>query len=83
MDMYYVYQPKCANGSPYTGCTNNLEARLERHAKGYVFSTKDKLPIELEMYVAFNDKYKALFNRNKIRTNKMNQSDLERTSHSV
>lgn len=59
MDMYYVYQPKCANGSPYTGCTNNLEARLERHTKGYVFSTKDKLPIELEMYVAFNDKYKA------------------------
>jgi predicted GIY-YIG superfamily endonuclease len=25
----------------------------------YVFSTKDKLPIELEMYVAFSDKYKA------------------------
>ena len=41
------------------GCTNNLEARLERHAKGYVFSTKDKLPFELEIYVAFNDKYKA------------------------
>lgn len=59
MDMYYVYQLRCANGSPYTGCTNNLEARLERHAKGNVFSTKDKLPFELEMYVAFNDKYKA------------------------
>ena len=38
---------------------SNLEARLERHTKGYVFSTKDKLPIELEMYVAFNYKYKA------------------------
>jgi putative endonuclease len=49
MDMYYVYQLRCANGSPYTGCTNNLDARLERHAKGYVFSTKDKLPNELEM----------------------------------
>jgi putative endonuclease len=57
--MYYVYQLRCANGSPYTGCTSNLEARIERHAKGYVFSTKDKLPIELEMYVAFSDKYKA------------------------
>ncbi|MFM1916063.1 MAG: hypothetical protein RLZZ531_1732 [Bacteroidota bacterium] len=59
MDMYYVYQLRCANGSPYTGCTSNLEARIERHAKGYVFSTKDKLPIELEMYVAFSNKYKA------------------------
>jgi predicted GIY-YIG superfamily endonuclease len=57
--MYFVYQRKCSNGSRYTGCTNNLDARLDRHSKGYVFSTKDKLPIELEMYVAFTDKYKA------------------------
>ncbi|MFM6934954.1 MAG: GIY-YIG nuclease family protein [Flavobacteriales bacterium] len=57
--MYYVYQLRCANGSTYTGCTSNLEARLERHTKGYVFSTKDKLPVKLEMFVAFHDKYKA------------------------
>lgn len=57
--MYFVYQLRCANVSPYTGCTINLEARFERHAKGYVFSTKNKLPIELEMSVAFFDKYKA------------------------
>lgn len=49
----------CKCKSTYTGCTKNLEARLERHSKGYVFSTKDKLRIELEMYVAFNNKYRA------------------------
>ena len=51
--MYYVNQFRCANGSFYNVCTNNLEARLERHAKGYDLSTKDKLPIEIEIITGF------------------------------
>lgn len=57
--MYYVYILKCSDASYYTGCTNNIDNRLERHTKGQIHYTKDKLPVELITYTAFNDKYKA------------------------
>ena len=57
--MWHVYILKCSNNAYYTGCTNNLEDRLERHDKGMVHYTKDKLPVELITYIAFSDKYKA------------------------
>jgi predicted GIY-YIG superfamily endonuclease len=57
--MHYVYILKCSDNSHYTGCTSNLNNRLERHSKGQVHSTKNKLPIELITYTAFQDKYKA------------------------
>ena len=49
----------CADQKPYTGCTDNLKERMERHAKGYVPATKDRRPVELTNYFAFKDKYKA------------------------
>ena len=57
--MWYVYILKCSNGSYYTGCTSNLEDRLNRHSKGEVHYTKNKLPVELLTFTAFSDKYKA------------------------
>ena len=57
--MYYVYILQCADGKPYTGCTDDLKARLERHQKGYVPATTNRLPVELECYFAIKDKYKA------------------------
>jgi putative endonuclease len=57
--MHYVYILKCSNNSFYTGCTNNLDNRIERHNKGQVHYTRDKLPVELVTYTAFHDKYKA------------------------
>ncbi len=57
--MWFVYILQCSNYSYYTGCTNNLENRLERHNKGQVHYTKDKLPLKLITYIAFTDKYKA------------------------
>lgn len=57
--MHYVYILKCSDDSFYTGCTNNLDNRLERHNKGQVHYTKDKLPVKLISYMAFYDKYKA------------------------
>jgi putative endonuclease len=57
--MYFVYLLRCSDGSIYTGCTSDLKNRLERHYKGYVKSTKDKLPCELITYIAFSDRYKA------------------------
>jgi putative endonuclease len=57
--MNYVYILKCSDGTYYTGCTNDLQDRLERHNKGQIHYTQDKLPIELISYVAFSNKYKA------------------------
>jgi len=56
--MMYVYSLKCKNGY-YIGCTDNLKNRFERHQKGYVPATEDRLPVTLEFYIAFQDKYKA------------------------
>jgi predicted GIY-YIG superfamily endonuclease len=57
--MYFVYILQCSDLSYYTGCTNNLESRLEKHNKGQVKYTKNKLPVKLISYIAFSDKYKA------------------------
>lgn len=56
--MYYVYSLKCKDGF-YIGCTDNIQERLEHHQKGHVPSTKERLPISLEFYIAIPDKYKA------------------------
>jgi predicted GIY-YIG superfamily endonuclease len=57
--MEYVYILKCADGTHYTGHTNNLDDRLRRHRKGENTYTKPRLPITLVTYIAFSDKYKA------------------------
>ena len=57
--MYYVYILKCSDETYYTGCTSNLDNRLNRHLKGQVHYTRNRLPIELVSYIAFSDKYKA------------------------
>ena len=57
--MHYVYILLCANGKFYTGCTNNLKDRYQRHLNGSVESTKGMLPVKLVFYCAFPDKYKA------------------------
>ncbi|CAN5122673.1 hypothetical protein BH11PAT3_BH11PAT3_2850 [soil metagenome] len=56
--MYYIYILKCKDGY-YVGCTNDLKDRLERHKKGQVEATSLRLPVDLEMYFAVRDKYKA------------------------
>ena len=43
----------------YIGCTNDLKDRVERHKKGQVTATSNRLPTELEFYFALNDKNKA------------------------
>jgi putative endonuclease len=56
--MHYVYSLRCKDGF-YIGCTDNIKERVERHQKGYVPATVDRLPITLEFYLAISDKYKA------------------------
>jgi putative endonuclease len=50
---------KCKTGTFYTGTTNNLEKRIEEHSKGMVYSTKNKLPVELVYFEACSNKYDA------------------------
>ncbi len=56
--MHYVYSLKCKDGF-YIGCTNDLKDRIKRHKSGNVPATKDRLPLELDFYVALNNEYKA------------------------
>lgn len=55
---YYVYLLRCKDG-PYTGCTSDLKERLERHKKGQIPATAKRLPVELDAYFAFRNKYDA------------------------
>ncbi|MDO8260479.1 MAG: GIY-YIG nuclease family protein [Candidatus Magasanikbacteria bacterium] len=57
--MYYVYILKCNNKSLYVGCSNDLKDRINLHKKGYVKSTRNKLPIKLIFYCCFPNKYVA------------------------
>ncbi len=57
--MWYVYILKCFDNELYTGCTNDLKDRINRHTNGYVPATKGRRPFELKNYIAFIDKYKA------------------------
>ena len=56
--MYYVHSLKCKDGF-YVGCTDNIQEKIERHRKGQVPATVNRLPISLEFYFALDDKYKA------------------------
>ena len=57
--MHYVYILRCVDDKPYTGCTDDLKERTERHTNGYVPATKSRRPVELVGYTAFKNKYKA------------------------
>ena len=56
--MYYVYSLKCKSGF-YVGCTEDIKDRFERHRKGQISATANRLPVELDFYFAVKDKYKA------------------------
>jgi predicted GIY-YIG superfamily endonuclease len=57
--MWFVYLLKCADNTYYTGCTSDLSDRMNRHGKGEIAYTNERLPVKLVTYIAFCDKYKA------------------------
>lgn len=59
MQTWSVYILKCNDNSFYVGCTNNLENRLKRHLSGTVNYTKSRLPVKVETYINFTNKYLA------------------------
>jgi putative endonuclease len=42
-----VYLLRCADGTIYCGCTNDLVRRLGRHQRGDVKYTRGRLPVEV------------------------------------
>jgi putative endonuclease len=56
---FYVYILLCNDGDLYTGCTHNLKERINRHRKGWVPITKERLPVHLLWSGAFPDRERA------------------------
>jgi len=45
---HFVYIVECADGTYYTGYTNNIENRIRRHNAGFASKyTRAKLPVKL------------------------------------
>ena len=59
--MNYTYILKCADGTLYTGFTNDLEKRLKAHnsGKGAKY-TRNRLPVRLVYSETFSDKREAM-----------------------
>jgi putative endonuclease len=61
MDIWFVYIVQCSDESLYTGITNNIEKRIEKHNKGIgAKAVKGKLPVKLVYQEFFADKGEAL-----------------------
>ena len=58
---HYTYILKCADGTLYTGYTNDLDKRLAAHnsGKGAKY-TKTRLPVKLVYHEEFDDKRDAM-----------------------
>ena len=58
---YWVYIVQCKDGTYYTGYTNNLEERIERHSKGFASKyTSHRRPVKLVWYKKYKY-YKRAF----------------------
>ena len=59
--MNYTYMVRCADGSLYTGWTNDLEKRIKAHnaGKGAKY-TKTRLPVELVYWEEYETKEAAM-----------------------
>ena len=58
--MNYTYMLRCADGTLYTGWTNDLEKRLKAHNAGTGAKyTRARLPVELVWYETFDNKVDA------------------------
>jgi putative endonuclease len=55
-----VYLLRCADGTLYCGCTNDLPRRLAAHGRGRVKYTRGRLPVTLAHVEPAADKSAAL-----------------------
>lgn len=69
--MFYVYLLKSKIDSKfYIGFTGNLKQRFKDHESGNVESTKNRRPLELVYYEAYNEKELALKREKFLKTTK-------------
>ena len=74
MGTYWVYILKCSDGSLYTGCTNDLDRRLEAHLTGKASKfTRSRLPVKLGHVEKATDRGSAL--RREARIKKLKRSE--------
>ena len=69
MKTYFVYILQCADGSYYTGLTNNLELRLEQHNSGTnpASYTYRRRPVFLAFNQDFSDVNQVILFEKKIK----------------
>jgi putative endonuclease len=66
--MHYVYIVKCADGTYYTGYTNDLKRRIKQHNAGEGAKyTKGRRPVELVHSEQFETKSEAMKREYKIK----------------
>jgi len=59
--MWYVYILRStADKNLYVGSTNDINRRLAEHNSGKVDSTKNRVPLSLEAYIAVKNRAKAV-----------------------
>jgi putative endonuclease len=69
--MYYTYVLLSKkDGKLYIGYSSNLKNRFSEHSKGEVRSTKDRRPLRLIFYEAFQDRKDALRREKYFKTDK-------------
>lgn len=69
MDSHFVYIVRCSDNSLYTGYTNNIEARINKHnaGKGAKY-TKIRRPVVLVYQEMYETKSEALRREYEIKT---------------
>ena len=66
--MYYTYIIECADHTLYTGYTNNLENRIEKHNEGKAAKyTRVRTPVKLIYYEEHDTKSAAMKRENDIK----------------
>ena len=61
LNLNYTYILRCADGTLYTGWTNDLEKRLAAHNAGKASKyTRVRLPVELAYFEVFETKAEAM-----------------------
>ena len=60
--MFWSYMLECADGTFYTGHTDNLQLRIAQHEQGAVIDcyTYDRSPVKLVYIASFPTRYEAL-----------------------
>jgi putative endonuclease len=70
----WVYMLRCVDGSLYTGWSNDVERRLERHRSGRASRyTASRLPVELVLRIAMEDRSAAM--REEARIKRLHRSE--------